>query len=143
MDRSTRQALADEIRALGERATPARLQVLQQLREAERAMTHAEIEASLQGAAGDRVTLYRTFDWLVDKGLAHRATDEHRVARYSASSGKQLAHTGHAHFLCDDCGKVYCLDRVAPTRPRLPNGFRARDVALSVRGSCSACNATR
>lgn len=138
MDQEEKDRLANEIRALGERATPIRLQVLHHLRQAARALSHAEVEERIEQQA-DRVTLYRTLDWLVAKGLAHRSMDEHRVARYSPSVGSQLMHEGHAHFECDHCGKVYCLDEVTPVSPRLPQGYKARDVQLFVHGACSVC----
>lgn len=138
MKKQDSETLAEEIRALGERVTSARLEVLYHLRQAKRALSHSDMEERFDRHV-DRVTLYRTLDWLVEKKLAHRSMDKQRIARYSPSVGPAIEHESHAHFECDDCGKVFCLERVTPTRPRLPNGFRARDVELSVHGSCSAC----
>jgi Fur family ferric uptake transcriptional regulator len=116
--------------------------VLAALAQAERALTHAEIEARLGDLAGDRVTLYRVLDWLVQSGLAHKVTDEARVFRFSVAAG-QAQHGQHGHFRCDDCGRVYCLERVQPARPRVPQGFRVAQVEMSVRGKCANCTGAR
>ena len=59
-------AVAEQIRRTGARATPARIRVLQLLRDAPAALTHNEIESALGALAIDRVTLYRVLDWLAD-----------------------------------------------------------------------------
>ena len=75
------------------------------------------------GAAGverlpehtDAVTVYRTLNTFTDKQLVHRVRGEDRTWRY-ALSGKasprqpqQPAHS-HAHFVCETCGTVECLE---------------------------------
>ena len=129
-------ALADQIRAAGARATPARIRALQVLRAAPAAMTHHEVEAAL-GVGTDRVTLYRVLDWLVEAGLAHKSADASRVFRFSAASGGE--HTAHAHFRCNDCGRVFCLDAAPPLPPQLPKGFALSHMELDLRGRCAGC----
>ena len=128
--------LADQIRAAGARATPARVRALQVLRGAPAAMTHHEVEAAL-GAGMDRVTLYRVLDWLVAAGLAHKSADASRVFRFSAAAGGE--HTAHAHFRCNDCGRVFCLDAAPPLPPQLPQGFALSHMELDLRGRCAGC----
>jgi Fur family ferric uptake transcriptional regulator len=128
------------IRALGARVTPARLAVLCLLEGAERALSHHDVGAALAGSDIDRVTLYRVLDWLVESGLAHRVTDAQRVFRYSLAAPGAPAHDHHAHFRCEDCGKVFCLDDVQIAQPALPKGFSAKLVALSVTGQCAHCD---
>lgn len=128
---------AAAIRALGARVTPARVRVLQLLQASDRPLSHREIAARATDFPLDRVTLYRVLDWCVANGLARRFVDEARVARFSA--GGAADHTCHAHFHCDVCGRVYCLERVAPAAPRLPRGFRRPLVEMNIRGRCAQC----
>ncbi|MDQ7989568.1 MAG: transcriptional repressor [Candidatus Dactylopiibacterium sp.] len=129
---------AGRIHALGARVTPARVAVLQLLEHAERALSHREIEEAL--AAGfDRVTLYRVLDWLVDSGLGHRVTDAERVFRFSLAQAETRAHGLHAHFRCEDCGKVFCLDEVPAPAPPLPAGFSSHTVEYTITGHCARC----
>ena len=130
-------AVADQIRRCGARATPARIRVLQLLRSAPAPLTHHEIELALGGLALDRVTLYRVLDWLVDSGLAHKNADASRVFRFSvASSGE---HTTHIHFRCEHCGGVFCLAAAPPAAPELPAGFTLSRMDFDLRGRCAAC----
>ena len=127
------------IRASRGRITSARSRVLAALLSAERALTHQEIAKRLdsQGIL-DRVTLYRTLDWLVDQGLAHRVSGEDRFWRFN-SSGAAEAHE-HAHFKCTHCGQVFCLGEVSTAFAiQLPRGFQSRHIELSIKGVCNAC----
>ena len=130
-------AVAEQIRRSGARATPARIRVLRLLRDAPAALTHNEIEIALGALAIDRVTLYRVLDWLAESGLAHKNTDAHRVYRFSAAAAGE--HRTHVHFRCEDCGGVFCLDAAPPAAPTLPRGFSLSRVDFDLRGRCAGC----
>lgn len=125
--------------ATGKRVTAPRAKVLALLTASDRALSHVEIEAALGAEALDRVTLYRVLDWLVKEGLAHRLSGSDRVWRFSIA-GKR--HVGHAHFECNTCGKVLCLDevRTAKLSMPVPRGYRAEEVGVIVRGRCPRCS---
>lgn len=125
------------IRGTGARLTRPRLEVLAALLAAERTLTHHEVEKRLNLAHGiDRVTVYRVLDWLTANGLAHKIAGDDRVWRYNAAGH---AHE-HAHFKCNRCGTVICLDEPG-TKPaiKLPTGFRPQQVELTVKGLCAGC----
>ena len=130
-------AVAEQIRRTGARATPARIRVLQLLRKAVTAQTHSEIELAFGDLALDRVTLYRVLDWLVESGLAHRNTDASRVFRFSAAAAGE--HVTHVHFRCEHCGRVFCLDAAPPEAPILPAGFILSRMDFDLRGYCATC----
>ena len=130
-------ALAAQIRNCGARATPARIRVLRLLQAAPGAMTHHDIESALGDGLLDRVTLYRVLDWLVEAGLAHKNTDSSRVFRFSAALPGE--HTAHAHFSCESCGRVFCLEAAPPKPPTLPDGFSLSRMEIDLRGRCAHC----
>ena len=126
------------IRATGERLTAPRVKVLAALLEAGEARSHQEIERALGSPPVDRVTLYRVLEWLVDYGLAHRVAGSDRVWRFSIAGEGSAS---HAHFACNRCGKVLCLDELSPRRiaPTVPQGCRPQRVELTVTGLCADC----
>lgn len=130
---------ASRIVSRGGRATRTRVAVLDILSRAGRPLSHDEVGAALDSGAveHDRVTLYRTLDWLVTHELAHRVAGTDRVWRFNA--GVDEGH-GHAHFHCARCGTVFCLEALQPTiAATLPQGFRCKRAELSFHGTCPNC----
>jgi Fur family transcriptional regulator, ferric uptake regulator len=137
---SRRHAEAESlVRQTGARATRPRIEILAVLLAANRALSHNEVERRVNSASGiDRVTVYRVLDWLSEQGLAHRIAGEDRVSRYNAVM--HMRSRSHAHFQCEGCGTVICLDELDATpRVRVPRGFVFHDVALTVKGFCASC----
>lgn len=128
----------DQLAQLGLRVTANRLAVLALLESASHAMSHADIEAALPVAI-DRVTLYRTLDSFVDAGLLTKSVGADRQNRFALRHGEQANHHQHAHFQCDDCGRVYCLAVQAPRELMVPPGFAVEGVDLQVHGHCADC----
>jgi len=127
------------IRDTGSRVTRPRIAVLAALLAAERALTHQELEQRMNRALGvDRVTIYRVLDWLTAQLLAHKIAGDDRVWRFNAAGH---VHGGeHAHFKCNRCGTVLCLDGFsANPKVRLPAGFRPQQIERTVKGLCAGC----
>lgn len=123
------------IEAAGARATLARLTVLQALLAAGRPLSHQELLQEM-ASPQDRVTVYRVLDWLADAGIAHRINAADRITRFSVSSAPHC----HAHFQCEQCGRIYCLPEGAPILPSpLPEGFVLREIEMTVKGTCADC----
>jgi Fur family ferric uptake transcriptional regulator len=103
------------------------------------ALTHREVERRVRGVLGiDRVTIYRVLEWLTMRGLAHRIAGDDRVWRFNAADRGHEPR--HAHFQCNHCGDVICLDRAVASRTvRLPSGYRSQEIDLLVKGLCADC----
>ncbi len=133
------QAVRDLLEKANGRITPARLAVLRILLDAETALSHLEIEqtAEQQGLSFDRVTLYRALDWLVEQRMAHKIKGADRIGRYNA----QLEHKHqHAHFQCNYCSQIYCLEHLQPAFLfNLPDGYQLEAVELTLQGCCPQC----
>lgn len=126
------------IQATGQRATPARIAVLDMLLSAEHALTHQEIEKALeqQNHKVDRVTLYRVLEWALSHGLAHKVTGDDRVWRFNAALSSD-----HAHFNCTHCGQIYCLENLTPAVAlTLPKGYELQHADVAVQGICPRCS---
>lgn len=123
------------IESVGARATLARLAVLNTLLDADRSLSHQEILQKMEPPL-DRVTAYRVLDWLAEAGIAHRINAADRITRFSISSAPHC----HAHFQCEQCGRIYCLAEGAPILPGpLPQGFVLREIEMTVKGTCADC----
>ena len=134
---------ADRIAACGGRVTRTRTAVLEILQATAHSLNHDEIAAILatQEVPHDRVTLYRTLDWLVSRGLAHRVIGPDRARRFKAGDAEQRQ---HAHFHCDRCGHVVCLEGIRPDpRVELPAGYQPERAELVFHGTCADCGLQR
>ncbi len=143
---SSRKSAIQQVRArreaqlagMGLRITTHRLAVMAVMEAAHGAMSHAEVEAALPEPI-DRVTLYRTLDSFVDAGWLAKSVGADRQNRFVLRQGEGADHHAHAHFQCDDCGRVYCLDAKAPRRVNVPSGFAVESVDLQLHGHCADC----
>ena len=129
-------AARDLLQAKPGRITAARVAVLDVLLATARALSHQEVDEQSRLAL-DRVTLYRTLDWLVEQGYAHRIEGSDRIWRFNSAAHEE---SRHAHFHCRGCGQVFCLEQVMPAvAVSLPQGFRLDRAELSLHGLCPAC----
>jgi Fur family ferric uptake transcriptional regulator len=122
------------------RVTAARWWALAILREAKQPLTPDELFAATTAAtpkAPDRVTVYRALDWLVEQGIAQRIAGGERAWRFEIRSSDEHR---HAHFHCDRCGQILCLEDVpAAPSPALPAGFELDRAELVLHGACADC----
>lgn len=131
------------VSATGARLTGARVRVLAFLLAQAEAVTHHAIEAGLDGREKiDRVTLYRTLDWLLAQGLVHKMLGEDRAWRFRANDTADT-HRQHAHFKCNRCAAMTCLPSLTPGPQALPlpDGYQPQEVEMTVKGVCPACRA--
>ncbi len=127
------------IRQCGGRVTTGRVRILAVLLTEQQAITHREIEQRLLGKQSlDRVTLYRVLEWLTNKQLIHKVVSDDRVWRFHANH--ELHSHQHAHFKCNSCASVICLDKLPNERDwSLPVGYQFQEIELTVKGLCAKC----
>jgi Fur family ferric uptake transcriptional regulator len=122
--------------------TDSRRKILELFQQSNGAMAHADIE-KISGENFDRVTIYRTLQTFVEKGIIHTipTTDNsilYALCKDDCKAGEH--HDNHVHFICDHCGKTYCLDHVEVPAIHLPNGFTPKQTDLVVSGKCKFCS---
>lgn len=121
--------------------TDGRKRILQFFLEKEGALSHGDIEKKA-GTSFDRVTIYRTLQTFVDKGLIHSIPSADNSVRYAlckdeCAEGRHQHH--HVHFVCDQCQQTFCLDEVATPTVKLPRGYQVAEIELLAKGICRAC----
>jgi len=123
------------------RVTALRLELLRHLRTSDRALTHQELEARLTVSA-DRVSIFRSLNAFVEAGLVHRVLDGRGTSCF-APCGDACGHghhnDAHAHFRCDACGGVFCLEAVELPAVSLPRGFKLKGGHVELEGTCKTC----
>ncbi|WP_153796483.1 Fur family transcriptional regulator [Foetidibacter luteolus] len=122
--------------------TDSRKKILELFQNAGGALAHSDIE-KMSGEHFDRVTIYRTLQTFVEKGIIHTIPTVDNSVLYALCKDECSAghhHDNHVHFICDDCGTTYCLDHVLIPKVELPLGFTEKQTDLVVSGTCKNCN---
>jgi Fur family ferric uptake transcriptional regulator len=121
--------------------TDSRKKILEFFQHTDGALAHADIE-KLSGDQFDRVTIYRTLQTFVEKGIIHPIPTADNSIRYALCKQDCEAgqhHDNHVHFVCDICGNTFCLDQVTVPSMHLPKGFRVKQTDVVVSGICDKC----
>ncbi len=131
----------DILKKNGLSVTEGRKKILELFLDNDGALAHADIEKQTD-AAFDRVTVYRTLQTFVDKGIIHQipTTDNsilYALCKHNCEQGHH--HDNHVHFICMICNKTICLDEVTVPDVKLPKGFRPSQSAMVVTGKCNDC----
>ena len=122
--------------------TDSRKKILQLFMEQTGALAHGDIEKRA-GEKFDRVTVYRTLQTFVEKGIIHTIPTADNSIRYALCKdecSEGLHHDHHIHFICVSCGNTYCLDDVVTPELKLPKGYTAQHVEVLAEGVCKNCN---
>ena len=136
-----KEGVTSILRNSGLSLTDSRKGILQLFLESDNALAHADIER-LSKDQFDRVTVYRTLQTFVEKGIVHTIPSTDNAVRYAlcqndCSEGHH--HDEHVHFVCDVCGTTFCLQHTAIPQVRLPKGFELRQVDVLASGKCNKC----
>ncbi len=121
--------------------TSSRRKILQLFLGQKGALAHGDIEKKA-GERFDRVTIYRTLQTFVDKGIIHTIPSADNSIRYALCKDECAEghhHDHHVHFICDNCHNTYCLDDVVTPDIKLPRGYAAGHVEVVVEGVCKDC----
>ena len=105
------------------------------------ALAHGDIEKKT-GEKFDRVTIYRTLQTFVDKGIIHTIPTADNSIRYALCKdecGEGHHQDHHVHFVCKQCGNTVCLEEVAVPDVKLPKGYESTQIEVVVNGVCKDC----
>jgi len=104
------------------------------------ALAHADIERKA-GLKFDRVTVYRTLQTFVDKGIIHSIPTPDNSVKYALCKECSDGHHSHnhVHFVCSCCEKTLCLDDISVPEVQLPQEFAPSFSHMVVTGICKEC----
>lgn len=121
--------------------TGSRRKILSLFLDTKDALAHGDIEKKA-GEKFDRVTIYRTLQTFVEKGIIHTIPTSDNSIRYALCKDCEEGHhhDEHVHFVCSNCSKTICLDDVVSPKIDLPEGFVADSVQVVINGLCKDCS---
>ncbi len=122
--------------------TESRTKILELFQDTGNALSHSMIEQET-GKEFDRVTIYRTLQTFVEKGIIHTIPTVDNSVLYALckeACTQGHHHDNHVHFICDQCNTTYCLDNISTPDIKLPKGFIQTQTDLVMSGICKNCN---
>ncbi len=121
--------------------TDSRIKILEFFTNSQEALAHADIEK--RGKENfDRVTIYRTLQIFVEKGIIHTIPTADNAVLYALCKDnceEGHHHDNHVHFVCNICGRAICLDTVSFPRVHAPQGFKVSQTDIVMKGECDSC----
>jgi len=121
--------------------TASREKILNLFLEQTGALAHGDIEKRA-GEKFDRVTVYRTLQTFVEKGIIHTIPTADNSIRYALCKddcAEGHHHDQHIHFVCTNCRNTYCLDDIVTPDIKLPKGYSSSHIEVVVEGVCKNC----
>lgn len=121
--------------------TGSRKKILELFLTSSGALEHADIEKK-SGEPFDRVTIYRTLQSFLEKGIIHTIPTPDNTVRYALCKDDCTQghhHDNHVHFICTECNSTICLEHITIPEVKLPKGFRPTEVQMIITGVCESC----
>ncbi len=129
------------VQAKGLRATAPRLAVLCELASAGSPLSYTQVVERIGTKKWDAATVYRNLVKLTEAGIAKVVSRADGIARYAMVGGGHGGDHHHAHFHCEDCGRVECLpdELVSSLSVDGPWAQSVRGAMIQLRGECPDC----
>ena len=121
--------------------TESRKKILNLFLNVQGALAHGDIERKA-GEKFDRVTVYRTLQTFVEKGIIHTIPTTDNSVRYALckdSCTEGHHHDNHVHFICLQCGTALCLEDIVAPEIKMRRGFSINEIEVVVKGICLEC----
>ena len=121
------------------RATELRVALLEIISNLGRAVSHQEIQNSL--IKFDRITLYRTLNSFIERGILHKIILEdnknfYALCNLECTTDKHQHQ--HIHFQCNQCKEVSCLESKEPIELGISNHL-VDEIEITASGICQDC----
>lgn len=139
--KSLENKVADILRKKHLSVTDSRRKILSLFLTSHDALAHGDIERKA-GEKFDRVTVYRTLQVFVEKGIVHTIPTADNSVLYALCKdcSEDHHHDDHVHFVCKNCNATICLDDIVSPEIKLPQGYLAENVQVVINGICKNCN---
>ena len=121
------------------RNTTAKTAITEILKDSKKALSHTEIH-KITNDLCDRVTIYRILDRLVNDDVIHKIVDLDGTVKYAKCHHTHPVQIhNHAHFSCENCHEITCLESVKPSYI-IPHNYKVNDINFTLSGLCPNCS---
>ena len=117
--------------------TSCREGIIEVVMAASHALSEKEIREQ-QAGNYDRTTFYRSFKTLEEHQIIHKIVVDSQCVKY-ALANSITNKSEHAHFYCNECQAVRCMDNVPIKQYRLPEGYSDEETKVLIKGTCAKC----
>jgi Fur family ferric uptake transcriptional regulator len=141
MSNKNKASISELLRASKLSITDTRVKILELFMNSNGALEHSSFE-KLAGQTFDRVTVYRTLQTFLDKGIIHSIPTTDTSIRYAlckSDCSEHDHHDHHVHFKCEECGTTTCLEDTDVPEIHLPKGYAMHNIDVVVSGVCKQC----
>lgn len=121
----------------GLKKTKVRMALLQHFLHLDHAQSYSDLQLALKNEI-DKSTLYRNLTSFEQAGIIHRINDHSGVSKYAFGAVPRGGQE-HAHFVCESCETVYCMEISEILQINIPKGFKTNNIQTIVKGICSKC----
>jgi Fur family peroxide stress response transcriptional regulator len=131
--------LSERLNTSGFRFTPQRERVYSVLLDKRDHPTAEEvfIRAKQEMPEISMATVYNCLEALVQCGLARQVKMERGATRFCPNMQE------HCHFYCEKCDSIFDIGLAPGDRCRLPAGYKADRIEVTIHGRCPACSNAR
>lgn len=133
------QLALDKLIAKELKVTRVRTNVLIAFLSKDYALSYADLIGILP-VKEDKATIYRTLKKFKETGIIHEIEDGsfNKFAVCSHTCSKEAHHDSHAHFKCNNCEHIFCLE-TPDVNLKVPEGYQIEQYKLSIQGVCKSC----
>ena len=123
----------------GIKPTTNRVLVLKDLQKRTSPVNLADLEMSLDPM--DKASIFRVLELFSKNDIVHVIEDGSRSIKYELCNGKEHHSVSdqHAHFYCEKCGSVICLDHVKIPDINIPEQYKVKSINFMFKGICPNC----
>lgn len=124
----------------GIKPTANRILVLKELGRSTHPVNLADLEMLLDPM--DKASIFRVLELFSEKSIVHVIEDGSRSLKYELCHGTDHHSFSdqHAHFYCEKCGSVFCLDDVKLPNMDIPKEYKVKSINFMFKGICPNCD---
>lgn len=121
------------------RATVNRILVVDALMHAKTPMSLTDLETQLETL--DKSSIFRVLTLLLQHDIVHAIEDGRGIVKYEMCHGDGHCSVNdmHAHFYCEKCQNVFCLEEINMPKVALPDGYEMKSINFMIKGICPNC----